>query len=114
MPRRHATVCATAGCPTITRDTHCDEHRPRHSGPHHQSGSRRYPTAHKRLAAATIAAQPWCTYCGDTEDQVEARGDRLTADHVTARANGGRTSRDNYVTACGRCNSSKGSRNVTT
>jgi len=43
-----------------------------------------------------------CQYCG-------ARGD-LTFDHVVPRARGGRTSWENVVAACSRCNLQKGSR----
>jgi len=45
-----------------------------------------------------------CQYCG-------ARGD-LTFDHVVPRACGGRTSWQNVVAACARCNLSKGSKSL--
>ncbi|WP_281967705.1 HNH endonuclease [Roseovarius nanhaiticus] len=45
-----------------------------------------------------------CQYCG-------ARGD-LTFDHVVPRASGGRTSWQNVVAACARCNLSKGSKSL--
>lgn len=45
-----------------------------------------------------------CQYCG-------ARGD-LTFDHVVPRARGGRTSWQNVVAACSRCNLHKGSRSL--
>lgn len=41
-----------------------------------------------------------CQYCGTTDD--------LTLDHVMPKSRGGRTSWDNLVTACKRCNSRKG------
>ena len=43
-----------------------------------------------------------CQYCGSGTD--------LTFDHVTPRSRGGRTSWDNIVTACARCNFTKGGR----
>ena len=43
-----------------------------------------------------------CQYCSCTED--------LTFDHVTPRSRGGRTTWENIVTACARCNLSKGGR----
>ncbi len=43
-----------------------------------------------------------CQYCGAHED--------LTFDHLTPRSKGGRTTWDNIVTACGRCNLRKGGR----
>lgn len=43
-----------------------------------------------------------CVYCG--------RGEDLTFDHVVPRSRGGRTSWDNIVAACSRCNLDKGGR----
>lgn len=42
-----------------------------------------------------------CVYCGGT--------DKLTLDHVVPRAQGGKTTWNNLVTACYKCNSKKGS-----
>ncbi len=41
-----------------------------------------------------------CVYCNTSED--------LTLDHVQPKSRGGRTSWDNLVTACRRCNAKKG------
>ena len=43
-----------------------------------------------------------CLYCGATED--------LTIDHIVALDNGGPHCEDNLLVACGRCNSSKGTK----
>ena len=43
-----------------------------------------------------------CQYCGSHDD--------LTFDHVTPRSRGGRTTWENIVTACARCNLGKGGR----
>ena len=45
-----------------------------------------------------------CAYCGA---DLSERGEELTLDHVTARANGGHNDATNLVTACRSCNSSK-------
>jgi len=45
-----------------------------------------------------------CVYCGNTE--------RLTIDHLIPRADGGRTTWDNLVTACEKCNAQKGKMSV--
>ncbi|HHL22039.1 MAG TPA: HNH endonuclease [Aliiroseovarius sp.] len=45
-----------------------------------------------------------CQYCGATGD--------LTFDHVVPRARGGKTSWENVVAACSRCNLAKGSRSL--
>lgn len=41
-----------------------------------------------------------CQYCGKKE--------HLTLDHVVPRKNGGRSTWDNLITACSRCNANKG------
>ena len=46
-----------------------------------------------------------CQYCGDTFDHKD-----LTIDHVIPRANGGRITWENAVTACHPCNHKKGSK----
>jgi 5-methylcytosine-specific restriction endonuclease McrA len=43
-----------------------------------------------------------CQYCGS--------GDELTFDHLVPRSRGGRTTWENIVTACARCNLTKGGR----
>ncbi len=43
-----------------------------------------------------------CQYCG--------RGEDLTFDHLNPRSRGGRTTWENIVTACARCNLAKGGR----
>ncbi|MBM3568324.1 MAG: HNH endonuclease [Alphaproteobacteria bacterium] len=45
-----------------------------------------------------------CQYCGDRED--------LTFDHVLPRSKGGRTTWENVVAACARCNLRKGGRTL--
>lgn len=45
-----------------------------------------------------------CQYCGSTKN--------LTLDHVIPRSRGGQHTWDNVVTACERCNSRKGNKNL--
>ena len=49
-----------------------------------------------------------CAYCGES---VEA-GAKLTLDHLVPNSKGGSNSETNLVTACHRCNSSRGTRSV--
>jgi len=44
-----------------------------------------------------------CIYCGETHR-------KLTIDHIEALSNGGPHLEDNLLVACGRCNSSKGTK----
>lgn len=52
-----------------------------------------------------------CAYCGVG---IETDGVRLTLDHVKPHSTGGNTDAANLVTACGRCNSARGARHVST
>ena len=49
-----------------------------------------------------------CAYC---RDSVES-GAELTLDHVIPHSHGGKNGADNLVTACRKCNSSRGNRSV--
>jgi hypothetical protein len=48
-----------------------------------------------------------CVYCGSDGD-----GKALHCDHVVPRAKGGRSSLENLVAACGRCNTSKNAKDL--
>lgn len=47
-----------------------------------------------------------CAYCGATIEE----GARLTLDHLVAHSDNGTNANDNLVTACLKCNSSRGKR----
>lgn len=49
-----------------------------------------------------------CGYCGEGIED----GARLTLDHLTPHSQGGSNAATNLVTACHRCNSSRGARTV--
>lgn len=49
-----------------------------------------------------------CAYCGATLED----GATLTLDHIIPHSNGGSTQSDNLITACRKCNSARGDRNV--
>lgn len=57
---------------------------------------------HRRDTGRALAGFA-CVYCG---------GEAQTADHVIARASGGRDDPDNLVPACRACNGSKGARSL--
>lgn len=50
-----------------------------------------------------------CVWCGDSVEN----GARLTLDHVIAHSKNGTNSETNLVTACIRCNTSRGNRSAT-
>jgi len=60
---------------------------------------------HQNWKECLIYFEGSCAYCGKTPK----RGQRLTKDHLYPVVNGGKTTPDNIVPACYKCNSSKGS-----
>lgn len=66
-----------------------------------------FPPRKARLSRRNIFLRDdmQCQYCGRAP-----RGDELTIDHVVPRSLGGRTTWDNVVLACARCNTRKGSK----
>jgi 5-methylcytosine-specific restriction endonuclease McrA len=57
---------------------------------------RNYDGRHRRVRKQAIAAQPYCTDCGATED--------LCADHITPYSEGGSHVLSNYEVRCRSCN----------
>lgn len=51
-----------------------------------------------------------CCYCGAG---IEDEGNLLTLDHLTPHSLGGSNRESNLITSCRRCNSSRGSRDIT-
>ena len=51
-----------------------------------------------------------CQYCGKPIEELRNGAKDLTFDHVLPRCQGGKTSWKNIVTACKKCNSTKGGR----
>jgi 5-methylcytosine-specific restriction endonuclease McrA len=67
----------------------------------------RAPKKGAKFSRANVLARDayTCQYCGRT-----AASRELTFDHVLPRAQGGRTTWENIVAACARCNEKKGCR----
>jgi hypothetical protein len=108
MPRP-LRVCSEPNCAELTRDSRCATHRRerlRHlSASRPTTTQRGYGWEHQKAAKDQIAAQPWCTECGQGAHQVGQRGDKLTAHHVLDE-DGERVTPTRYTTLCGWCNSS--------
>lgn len=94
-PGRRLKVCATPGCPTLTRTAHCPQHTVHRSG---RSTSRRWA----RLRATMLATHPLCAICG--------KRPATTVDHITPVSRGGTDAPDNLQPACWPCNQAKGNR----
>ena len=92
-----ARLCSAAGCPRLVEKGRggC----PEHTTPSKPAHPRYSDPAWRRLSKAAREAQPWCSFCGKTED--------LTLDHVEAGKDTG-----GYLVLCRSCNSSKGNRSI--
>lgn len=66
-------------------------------------------TPHKRLAIYLRDGLA-CAYCGATIED----GVILTLDHIKCHSKGGSNHQNNLITSCRRCNSSRGTRSLTT
>jgi 5-methylcytosine-specific restriction protein A len=78
----------------------CPTHKRTDDRPY--ASARGYDGAWTKRVRAAIARQPWCTYCGSTDD--------LTGDHPIPLSMSGSVHQDPIV-ACRRCNSSRGGAN---
>jgi 5-methylcytosine-specific restriction enzyme A len=98
----YACTCSEGSHPKGTRCPEKERERDRRRGTRTQRG---LDNDWLRLVAQAIKRQPWCSYCGATED--------LTGDHRIPRSKGGvaRTV-DDVIVACRSCNSSRGSGDV--
>jgi 5-methylcytosine-specific restriction enzyme A len=99
-------------CGTPARGSRCPAHQREHErayerkrGTSHQRG---LGAEHRRIRAQVLREEYTCWLCG----QPARPGDPLTADHVVARANGGRNERSNYRAAHHSCNSKRGARTI--
>lgn len=64
---------------------------------------------YRRFRADAIREDRPCVYCGRRMRDLEP-GERMTVDHVIARARRGAHLPSNWVWACSRCNEEKGAR----
>ena len=102
-----AFLCPGCGHPHDQRG-HCAVCRRKRERARGSSDQRGLGADHRRIREQVLAEEKSCWICGGhgTAD------DPLTADHVIARADGGRNARSNYRAAHASCNSSRGARVV--
>ena len=89
-------------CGDISQSTRCTECQRDYEAVRGSGSSRGYGSAWTKLSKRARLAQPFCLWCGTTED--------LTTDHIVALANGGKrtglTLADVQI-LCRPCNSKK-------
>jgi len=84
-PQRHGAACAGCSGPDIVND-------------------RVARREHDALRAQVLSEETTCYWCGG----IGTEEDPLTLEHITPRARGGRSTRDNAAAAHRSCNSSHG------
>lgn len=95
-------VCMGCGVPTpSTRCPDCTSEVNQRRG-RGGASARGYGRRWERTAAGVKRRQPFCSVCGTTE--------RLSVDHIVAKANGGTDDPTNLQTLCVTHNSAKGKR----
>lgn len=85
VPRKPLKPCKHPGCPNLTEDKYCDEHKPLH--PDRPSAARRgYSSKWQRVSRTYLHSHPLCVKCLEQGRYVQAtvvdhiiphRGDRL-------------------------------------
>jgi len=102
-----AYLCPGCGHPHDRRG-HCAVCRRKRERVRGSSDQRGLGAEHRRIREQVLREETACWICGGrgTTD------DPLTADHVVARAGGGRNVRSNYRAAHASCNSSRGAKVV--
>jgi 5-methylcytosine-specific restriction protein A len=88
-------------CGTRTRTTgRCPDCRRAYQHAYDQqrgsSSQRGYGSEWRKLRAAVIQAQPWCSFCGHTG----SRDNPLSVDHIVPRAQGGTDDPSNLRVLC--------------
>lgn len=102
MARRRLAPCAAPGCPTLTRDTYCDVHKPEPWVG--RRGFEGYGRDWLRLRAQVLREEPYCRECGQPS---------TTVDHIKPRARGGTDERRNLRGLCDDCRRVKDAKDAT-
>lgn len=90
--RRSLAPCAHRGCPTLTRDTYCDVHKPEPWAG--RRGFEGYKGDWLRIRAQVLEEEPFCRICG---------APATTVDHIIPKARGGTDDRSNLQALCNEC-----------
>ncbi len=106
MPRKPLRPCGYPGCPRLTEQQYCEEHRAAYERTYNRylrdpDTYRRYGRAWKKIRARHLAAHPLCEHC-------KAEG-RLTpaeeVHHIRPLSEGGTHDEQNLLSLCKSCHS---------
>lgn len=95
MPRRPLRPCRKTGCPNLTREGWCDEHKDfgkkRDEKGRGSSAKRGYGYGWRQIREKHLAENPYCEVCGELAAEV---------DHRVRRADGGTDEPENLQSLC--------------
>lgn len=106
MPRKPKQPCRYPGCPRLTDERYCEEHRKLESRRYEKYGrdpvaKRRYGSAWQKIRARFLAAHPLCEQC--------RKEGRLTVatevHHILPLGHGGTNDEENLMALCKPCHS---------
>ena len=104
MPRRPPKPCAQPGCPRLTNEAYCQEHKPDRAPDDRPSAAARgYDGRWRKVRRIVLAEEPLCRSC-------KARGRVVLAsevDHIMPLSDGGTEERENLQSLCKPCHSEK-------
>lgn len=107
MPRKPKRPCSQPGCPELTHERFCDEHRKAEARryeryQHDPNTAKRYGRAWKRIRDRYVAKNPLCEEC--------KRNGKLTpvqeVHHILPLSRGGTHDESNLMSVCTPCHSS--------
>lgn len=98
--RKSRQVCAEPGCPRLTFESYCPDHKPEPWAG--RRGWEGYGPEYNALKRQVLREEPVCYLCAERPSQ--------TADHVIPRSQGGMTVRSNLRGACNPCHRIKSHR----
>ena len=106
MPRKPKHPCHHPGCPKLTDDRFCDEHKKLHNRNYEKYGrdktaKRKYGRAWKRIRDRYAAEHPFCELC--YEKGVMAKTEQIH--HKLPLSEGGTHDRNNLIALCRPCHS---------
>jgi 5-methylcytosine-specific restriction protein A len=106
LPKKPKKPCAFAGCPELTDDYYCEQHRKEHAKQYNRferdpAANKRYGTQWRKIRARFLAAYPLCELCKREGKYVPAD----TVHHKRKIADGGGNDWPNLQALCAPCHS---------
>ena len=106
MPRKPKHPCRYPGCPNLTDDRYCSEHRKKSSRDYERYGRspdtrKRYGRDWRKIRARYVKSHPFCEICYQEKRLVPVE----QVHHIIPLAEGGTHASSNLVSLCRSCHS---------